>query len=892
MAERSNAEKLAAGRRKLKEFQQKCKERSPVQNKKSREVDGKDDVAEGSTTINNSRPSEVMSSIEHSDGTPSSFVNSDASLELSRNRDTLIMIESKPDHLSTSEIHPVAYNKINENGGCEDLGQNVDSHPSSSPEKSSTEALRQLSMQMDGLVADSLLLEADAANSQLSRNNRVDMDVELLNRNQELAGLLEEEKRQADSLKVQLKECKSRINQLETEKESWVSESNLRLEREMRPLREQLQLHVQTVGVLVGEKTELSAALSRSQNVARQKTELVEELQTKLRDSQVRLTELVRELSAANEDRGILKQQVLKGEEDVAKYSAKMNEMSSQLEEQRQEVSEVRQKLSIRSNGAVSMQKELEDVKSKLLLSRLRLRQLTGSAEGMEDPSFEHTGKDEAAESWHQHRIHLERQNEDLKKAAQEAIEEREEASRRFQTYIHTLNGQMEGLARKVETLTAENTTLAGREQSLVSHLSELEKQLQKVSNKTGAKDEENAASEYRISLENKCIALQEQLDGKVAEVQVLENKLEALENKFQEAMNEVQGRRNESDESAEKDEPKHDEVQLQMLMAAMESDKVAASRAVDQNVKLKAQLAELQDAFVKLSNDKLVLTEKLNNVQYLSKDQAEKFSKLEEQFLEFRTKQEMEKEESQKSISDLESKIISLEQERDHLFKELKSKEGKENSDELSSVNVNHSSEQESHQVNGESGNVDSKGNDQSLSESEAVQKLEERFRITMEELATLTDEKQRLEHLVLQLQGETETIGEYVALYQTQRGLLRQRAREKDEQLVKLSKDREELRSKLGKLETLVHKLLNEEAGKGNNAIETEVAIEAGSEAVGSQEVENNSSESYITKKKEAAQILALLSEIGSNSSLNETSLPSTFHPCPWCSGQLITV
>jgi hypothetical protein len=29
------------------------------------------------------------------------------------------------------------------------------------------------------------------------------------------------------------------------------------------------------------------------------------------------------------------------------------------------------------------------------------------------------------------------------------------------------------------------------------------------------------------------------------------------------------------------------------------------------------------------------------------------------------------------------------------------------------------------------------------------------------MKEVADLTDEKQRLEHLVLQLQGETETIG-----------------------------------------------------------------------------------------------------------------------------------
>lgn len=42
-----------------------------------------------------------------------------------------------------------------------------------------------------------------------------------------------------------------------------------------------------------------------------------------------------------------------------------------------------------------------------------------------------------------------------------------------------------------------------------------------------------------------------------------------------------------------------------------------------------------------------------------------------------------------------------------------------------------------------------------------EPIKKLENRFKETMERVAELTDDKQRLEHLVLQLQGETETIG-----------------------------------------------------------------------------------------------------------------------------------
>ena len=52
----------------------------------------------------------------------------------------------------------------------------------------------------------------------------------------------------------------------------------------------------------------------------------------------------------------------------------------------------------------------------------------------------------------------------------------------------------------------------------------------------------------------------------------------------------------------------------------------------------------------------------------------------------------------------------------------------------------------------------------------------------------------------------------GEYIALYQVQRSILRQRAQEKDEQLSKLSKDREEMRNKLLELNELVRQLVAE--------------------------------------------------------------------------------
>lgn len=66
----------------------------------------------------------------------------------------------------------------------------------------------------------------------------------------------------------------SRMCQLQVEMDQLRTESEARVTREIGPIQEQLQLHVQTVGILVGEKTELQAALMKSQNLAKQKASM------------------------------------------------------------------------------------------------------------------------------------------------------------------------------------------------------------------------------------------------------------------------------------------------------------------------------------------------------------------------------------------------------------------------------------------------------------------------------------------------------------------------------------------------------------------------------------------------------------------------------------------
>lgn len=186
-----------------------------------------------------------------------------------------------------------------------------------------------------------------------------------------------------------------------------------------------------------------------------------------------------------------------------------------------------------------------------------------------------------------------------------------------------------------------------------------------------------------------------------------------------------------------------------------------------------------------------------------------------------------------------------------------------------------------------------------------EAMEKLQDRFSRTMNEIADLTDEKQKLEHLVIQLQGETETIGEYVALYQTQRRLLKQREVEKDIQMHKLAVDREMMKDKLVQLNCLVEQLLTQKGIDSSNSIDNLSNNNSNGNNAGNGFIINQSHEihagkanhlleqihSPIDSNNTAEKIINLLSEI-KDSNYSNLSHAGGVHHCHCCSGKLETV
>merc|ERR1719510_1891748 len=110
------------------------------------------------------------------------------------------------------------------------------------------------------------------------------------------------------------------------------------------------------------------------------------------------------------------------------------------------------------------------------------------------------------------------------------------------------------------------------------------------------------------------------------------------------------------------------------------------------------------------------------------------------------------------------------------------------------------------------------------------------------MNRIAELTNEKESLEHVNIQLQEETETVGEYITIYQYQRQQIRKRMEEKENQLTAVSLEREELKSKLSRLQSLVTTYMKRGAWNDaesaqtatGGAIQVDVAAEATNERV----------------------------------------------------------
>nr|XP_033324127.1 golgin subfamily A member 2-like [Megalopta genalis] len=708
-----------------------------------------------------------------------------------------------------------------------------------------------------------------------SEHSETNLDCDLVCRNQFLSSYLEEQKKNINDLHIELSNSHSRIKELEAKLETKEMEFQVQLAREVNPLKEQLQIHTQTTGILIAEKAELTAALSQAQQSTRQSREEIEELTGKLKNSQVHIIELEKEtvgLKTANEELRKNYHQLQNEQESLAN---KFLELKKEKEDLNLETSELKQKLNLKKTELIAVQQELNEKTALLSLSEIRIQQMTGAIPTEEEKYAANVLEQELAH---------------VKESLNVVNIEKDETVKQYENYVKQLDTQHDKLVEEIQKQNRTIENLQSREQSYVQRLSELEQQLQK----------EREKLENLLPLQdcqNEMNNLLKSIDELTLEQERLHITLSEKDSQIEMLTKDINDLR----------ETGNNEAEVTKLVTALESEQLGASRALHQNRQLKEQLTDMENAFVSLSNAKLDLTEQLQAERSIGRKLNVQLSNVETELDQFKEKlkekesvlEELEKERLQSAqIADqmqhyqaqshhadifqreLQNALITiekLEKEKKALMEMIKEK-----------PQVNTSSEEDSSTVNANVSDLIEQTNSEKLVHdivvSEPIKQLEERFKQTMERVAELTEEKQKLEHLVLQLQSETETIGEYITLYQKQRAVLKSRTREKEQVFRQLLDQRNQQQEQLHKLKVLVSEFLRKEYIHSNGTEHITQTEMSANDFVSAKKINESETENGVS------EILDILTEI--KDCKDSCLFEPNFHPCPWCSGKLLTV
>ncbi|XP_054440283.1 golgin subfamily A member 2 isoform X3 [Pteronotus mesoamericanus] len=770
---------------------------------------------------------------------------------------------------------------------------------------SSTESLRQLSQQLNGLVCESASFVngeglASSANIKAleSRYQELSLALDSSNlTNKQLSSEIEELKRQNQEI----------ADQLEKEKQEYKQ----KFAKEQGALREQLQVHIQTIGILVSEKTELQTALAHTQQAARQKTGEAEDLAGLLQSSQQRVGDLERTLCAVSTQQkqaDRYNKELIKNRDALKLELYKSNKTNEDL---KQENSELQEKLRVLVTDKDAVQLRVDELQKKLEMSELLLQQFSSQSET--------PGSKEQLQRALEERAQLEARVEQLKDLLKQLQVERDQYAENLKEENAIWQQKMQQMSEQMCKLREEKEHSLGQVQELEASLAELRSQL------AVPPPQEPLAgpSEVEQQLQAKAEQLQQELE-------VLAGQLRAQiqDNESLSRLNQEQGQRLlELEQEAER-WGEQAEMRKQIL-EDMQSDRTTISRALSQNRELKEQLAELQDGFVRLTNENVELTSTLQTEQYVKKELAKKLGQLQEKLGELKETVELKSQEAQSLQQQRDQYLNYLQQyaaayqqltfDKDVLQKQvllhsqLMEQQQQEEAQSKEEANmarqelqetqglleaVNQQNQQLQAQLSlmalpGEAGDeLDGEEKDEeaprpkltvpedldsreamvaflntALASAEeeqaqlrrelkkqklrcqrlahlatpsqhkleegtpvsatrgdsmpaenhqalqvAMDKLQSRFTEVMQENVDLKERIEELEHRCIQLSGETDTIGDYITLYQNQRAVLKERHREKEEYISRLAKDKEDMKVKLLELQELVVRLVGE--------------------------------------------------------------------------------
>ncbi|XP_052578923.1 golgin subfamily A member 2 isoform X6 [Peromyscus californicus insignis] len=945
MSEETRQSKLAAAKKKLREYQQKNSAGVPAGAKKKKKI--KNGSSPEKITANDCQSPEDIQDILKVLVSDLNRCNGVSLPPLDKRKvptdraapapptaadDTLFLgVVPSPDADLTSMASPQSHDA----GNCSDLMEETKTF-------SSTESLRQLSQQLNGLVSES----TSYINGEgLTSSNMKELEKQ---QNQDTLDQLEKEKRDYQQ----------------------------KLAKEQGALREQLQVHIQTIGILVSEKAELQTALAHTQQAARQKAGESEDLASRLQSSRQRVGELERTLSTVStqQKQADRYNKDLTKERDALKLELYKNNKNN--EDLRQQNSELEEKLRVLVAEKAAAQLGVEELQKRLEMSELLLQQFSSQSEASDsNQQLQHAMEERA-----QLETHVGQLMESLKQLQME----RDQYAENLKGESAMWQQRIQQMAEQVHTLKEEKEHRESQVQELETSLAALRSQMEEPP----PPKPEAGPSEVEEQLQGEVEQLQKDLENLMGQLkaQVQDNESLSLLNREQEE------RLLELERAAERWSEQAEE--RKQILESMQSDRTTISRALSQNRELKEQLAELQNGFVRLTNENMEITSALQSEQHVKKELAKKLGELQERLGELKetvelksqeaqglqeqrdqylshlqqyaaayqqhlaayeqltseketlhkqlllqtqlmdqlqheevqgkmaaemarqelqeaqarleaTSQENQQLQAQLSLlalpeeaettyclppgdveqeeeeeeaprpsvtipEDLDSKeamvaffntaIASAEEEQARLRVQLREQRARCRSLAQLAAPVQSKLEKETEVPTNVSDSVSEESN-QAL--HVAMEKLQSRFLEVMQEKVELKERVEELEHCCIQLSGETDTIGEYIALYQNQRAVLKARHLEKEEYISRLAQDKEEMKVKLLELQELVLRLVSERnewqskfLAVSQNPVDVPTPVPTGSEELGAADQQGDLREVSLADSVEPVQ------------------------------------
>uniref|UniRef100_A0A8C3FZU0 Golgin A2 n=1 Tax=Cyclopterus lumpus TaxID=8103 RepID=A0A8C3FZU0_CYCLU len=409
-----------------------------------------------------------------------------------------------------------------------------------------------------------------------------------------------------------------------------------RCSKEQGAMREQLQVHIQTIGILVSEKSELQTALQYTQHAARQKAAEADELNNRLQATKQRVSELERTLSSVSTQQKQFEKHNKEFEKERDSLRLEVFRLHNLSEESKQQKSELSEqiKLSTQENGAMRL--EVEDLRKRLEIADLMLQQCSNQS----DP----TSVNQQVQLLLGEKQQLEEHNHQLMESIAQLQTERDCYAEQIQEEGRVWKDKTEQLLTQVSLVAEErdrNIMLLSQEREALDN----------------AEPQSSGPSESEVALQEALNTLHQEKDALIAQYQAQLRDNEQLSR----LCVEQETRMGEMERQVERQVQEGDD--RRRMLEDVQSDKATISRALTQNRTLKDQLAELQNGFVKLTNENMELTTAIQSEQHVKKELARRMGELQEKLHDGKEQLEQKSKDSQALLEQRDQVVAHLQQ-------------------------------------------------------------------------------------------------------------------------------------------------------------------------------------------------------------------------------------